>query len=73
MVTMPSKHDANQSRHTSRADAVACAKLIATAAPAAAMAAPTALAAKNPSTWNTSSSLNERPNQRSTSQAVRSV
>ena len=70
-VTMPSEHDANQRRHTVGADAVGWTRLTATAAPTAAIAAPTAVATRNPSTWDTSSSLNALPNQRSISHAVR--
>src|SRR5262249_29479976 len=65
--------DANQSRQRSSGDAPACTQLMTSAAPAAATAAPIALAAKKPRTWKMSSSLNSRPNQRSSSQAVSSA
>src|SRR5215467_1326968 len=47
--------------------------MMVTTAPAAAIADPTAVAAKNPSTLRTSSSLNFLPNHCSSSQAVRRV
>src|SRR5215510_4609477 len=49
-VTIPSEDAANQRRHTYRGDVVGSMELMANAAPAAAIADPAALAAKNPST-----------------------
>src|SRR5215475_5356056 len=57
-VTVPSRHDANQSRHTLNGETDGSDQLIAIAAQAAPIAAAAVLAARNPKTWRTSSSLN---------------
>ena len=57
-VTVPNRHAANQMRHTCGGKAVGSKKLTAMAAPDAPVAAPSAHATKNPSTWGTSSSVN---------------
>jgi len=68
---VPSKPAENQIRHTCRGNTVGSTKLTTIAAQAAPTATAIALATRNPNTWDSSSSLNVAPNQRSTSQAVR--
>ena len=70
---MPREAAANQSRQTCREGDVGSIRLTAIAAPTAPIADPIAVAPKKPSTRCTSSSLNVLPNQRSSSQAVRSA
>src|SRR5215467_3213870 len=72
-MTTPSEDAANQRPHTWRGGTVGLIRLMAATAPAAAMADPTAVAAKNHRTRRTSSRLNVLPNHRSSSQAVTRV
>src|SRR5262245_30788262 len=72
-VTTPNVAAPNQRLHTWRGDAIGLVRLMATTAPAAAIADPTAVAVKNHRTRRTSSRLNVLPNHRSSSQAVTRV
>src|SRR5262245_9224159 len=72
-VTMPSRQEANQTRHTMVGDDVACKSSKAIVAPKAATAAPIVLAIKKPRTWRTSLSSNDLPNQCSINPVVRSA
>ncbi len=70
---MPSRQEPNQTRQKVKGSTVASRRATTIAAPVAATADPMALASKNPSTWETSPSLNNLPNHRSIKPVVRSA
>src|SRR5262245_38714814 len=70
---MPSRQEPNHTRQNVETGTVDSRRAITIAAPVAATTDPMALASKNPSTWETTPSLNDLPNHRSINAVVRSA